>query len=209
MTNIAPVLWFYDELHHRFWPRPGHGRLCRFGTPPPPSLSFSCLENASFAVCSFGLWLWHRHGSPLSIHMTQRGQQHRKGVRTPPRHTHLRNAVQNEQKRNIHHSRVRIKVLTSLWVWPGWHSMCVSVSPYVWMTGISNDEDISRQPVCRLHRVRLRRRQITCRLAPILYLGTYCDIKFNISVLFWDEMTHPSRCGVALSQNVFRTLLLL
>lgn len=20
MTNIAPVLWFYDELHHRFWP---------------------------------------------------------------------------------------------------------------------------------------------------------------------------------------------
>lgn len=99
--------------------------VCVDSGPPPPSLSVSCLENASFAVCSFGLWLWHRQGSPLSIHMTQRGQQHRKGVRTPPRDTHLRNAVRNEQKRNIHHSGVPNKSFNKSVGVAGRHCMCV------------------------------------------------------------------------------------
>lgn len=178
------------------------------GPPPPPSLSpvwKMLVLPFALLVCGCDIdtgllfrYIWHREGSSTEK------------VCAPLPKIHIYGMPYEMSKNGTFIIQgYRIKVLTSLWVWPGRHCMCVSVSPYVWMTGISNDEDISRQPVCRLHRVRLRRRQITCRLAPILYLGTYCDIKFNISVLFWDEMTHPSSCGVALSQNVFRTLLLL
>lgn len=147
MTNIAPLLWFYDELHHRFWPQPGHGRLCRFGTPPPPpSLSFSCLENASFAVCSFGLWLWHRHGSRVSsfdTHDTERAAAPKRCAHPSPRYTSTECRTKWAKTEHSSFRGTNKSFNKSVGV-AGRH--CMSVSPYVWMTGISNDEDISRQP---------------------------------------------------------------